>query len=82
MKPDPMPPVSLAELEGIPEPVTACADCGFLGIRAVSAGEGGIPGASELMSERMCPRCGYQGLPIELPTREDYVDYLRELSAE
>ena len=82
MKHDPMPPVSLAELEGIPEPVTACADCGFLGVRPVHGDEGGIPGASDLMSERHCPRCGYQGLPIELPTREDYVEYLRDLSAE
>jgi len=77
-----MPPVSVAELEGIPEPVVACADCGYLGVRAARGEEGGIPGASELMSERVCPRCGYQGIPIELPTREDYVEYLRELAAE
>lgn len=77
-----MPPVSLAELEGIPEPVTACADCGFLGVHPAQLEDGGIPGTSDLMSERVCPRCGYQGLPIELPTREDYVEYLRELGRE
>lgn len=80
MRPRPMPVVNVAELEGIPEPVTACAECGFLGVRPVSGGEGGIPGVSELMSERHCPRCGYQGLPIELRTRAEYVEFLRELA--
>lgn len=80
MSPGPMPVVSVAELEGIPEPITACAECGFLGIRPPSAGEGGIPGSADIMSTRHCPRCGHDGLPVELRTRAEYVEFLRELA--
>ena len=81
--PPPAAPFALAEedLAAVPEPVVACPHCGYLGIRAPTMGDGGVPGVSELLDKRVCRRCGYQGLPVEFATREDYRGFLRDLSA-
>lgn len=68
------------QLTAIPEPVQACPECGYLGIRAPTLRDGGVPGWSDLGDKRVCPRCGYQGLQVEFKTREDYVEFLRVLA--
>lgn len=75
----PMPPVQDADLADLPEPVKACPDCGFLGIRPPGVQDGVWPGGGELVFQ-VCPRCGYRGLPLEFPKRADYGDYLRQLA--
>lgn len=77
----PVAPVPDTELADVPEPVTACPDCGFLGIRMLTLQDGMIPGGGELGDKMTCPRCGYQGLAIRFDTRADYGDFLRALSA-
>lgn len=66
----------------LPEPVSACPQCGFLGIRPATMNEGIYAGGGELLSVEFCPRCEYRGLPARFPRREDYVDYLRSISGD
>lgn len=68
------------QLTAIPEPVQACPECGYLGIRAPTLSDGGVPGYSDMGDKRVCPRCGYQGIQVEFRTREDYVEFLRVLA--
>lgn len=67
------------DLAGVPEPVTACPDCGYLGIRPPGVQDGVYPGGGELILQ-VCPRCNYRGLPLRFEQREDYADFLRTLS--
>lgn len=76
----PIPPVAAADLEGVPEPVEACPDCGFLGIRPPGIQDGVWPGGGELVLQ-VCPRCGYRGLPVTFSKREDYGEFLEQLAA-
>lgn len=76
----PIPPVPDSELADLPEPVSACPDCGFLGIRMLSLQDGAIPGGSELGDKMTCPRCGYQGLAVRFDKRADYGEFLRDLN--
>lgn len=79
-RPAPVPPVGAEDVSGVPEPVTACPQCGFLGVRPLHLGEGGIPGVAELSDKRQCPRCGYQGLAVTFPRRDDYRAFLADLA--
>jgi hypothetical protein len=78
---EPVPPVTASDIAGIPVPFEACPTCGYLGIRPARFGDGAVPGASEIMSERICPRCSYRGLPVEFDEREDYVEFVDDLQA-
>lgn len=80
-RPEPMPKVGLEDLDYLPEPVTACPDCGFLGIRAPSVQDGVFPGGGELIFQ-VCPRCDYRGMPVEFARREDYQSFLDDLAAD
>lgn len=77
----PIPPVDDATLADVPEPVTACPECAFLGVRMPEIRDGLWPGGGELGSRVVCPRCGYQGLAVRFETREDYGAFLRELAS-
>lgn len=80
----PVPPVSPAgsdDLSGVPEPVKACPDCGFLGIRPPGIQDGVWPGGGELIFQ-VCPRCDYRGLPVEFQRREEYGAFLRDLAGD
>ena len=76
----PVRPVAPEDLAGVPEPVTACPDCGFLGIRMLTLQDGVALGGGEIGDKMNCPRCGYQGLAIRFERREDYGAFLRELA--
>lgn len=82
--PRPMPgPLAMpdaAALEDLPEPVTACPECGFVGIRMAGIQEGVWPGGGSMMKV-VCPRCNYVGLPLEFARREDYAAFLAEMGA-
>ena len=67
------------DLAYVPEPVKACPECGFLGIRPPGVQDGVWPGGGELILQ-VCPRCDYRGLPLEFARREDYADFLRRLA--
>lgn len=73
--PRPVPHVGGADISTLPEPVTACPDCGFLGIRSPGIQDGVWPGGGELVAV-LCPRCDYRGLPLLFPRREDYAEYV------
>lgn len=75
---DPVPTPEVVALAGLPEPFDACPSCGYLGIRPPGIGDGGLP-QNALMTERLCPRCGHRGPPVEFASREDYVDFVRQL---
>lgn len=79
-RPAPMPAVPDAELADLPQPVSACPDCGYLGIRMPAIGDGLWPGGGELGDRMVCPRCQWQGLPVRFDRREDYGAFLRDLS--
>lgn len=76
----PVPPPAGEDLAALREPVTACPDCGFVGLRMPGIRDGAWPGGGELV-KMVCPRCGYQGMPVEFATREEYARFLRELAA-
>jgi hypothetical protein len=76
----PMPVPALADLEGVPEPVTACPNCAFLGIRAPGVQDGVWAGGGELVGV-VCPRCGYRGVPAEFPRREDYRSFVASFAS-
>ena len=70
-----------ADVSDLPEPITACPDCGYLAIRMPGIGDGLWPGGGETGSRMVCPRCDWQGLPVSFERREDYAEFLRELAA-
>ncbi|GEM_PF-4565900 len=76
----PVPPVDDATLADLPQPLTACPDCGYLGIRPATVRDGAFAGGGTLLSQQVCPRCGYQGLPLSFEKREQYGAFLRELA--
>ena len=76
----PMPVPALADLDGVPEPVTACPNCAFLGIRPPRMQDGAWAGGGELLGVA-CPRCGYLGVPVEFPRRADYRAFVASLGA-
>lgn len=75
----PMPAVQPVDLADVPEPVTACPDCGFLGIRMPGIGDRLWPGGGETGSRIVCPRCDYQGIAVSFDTRTEYGEFLRAL---
>ncbi|HEV8359832.1 MAG TPA: hypothetical protein VGR28_05175 [Candidatus Thermoplasmatota archaeon] len=77
----PVPPVQVEQLRGLPEPVRACPECGFLNVHAPKLDEGGLPGISEVAGMVVCTRCHYRGIPAEFDTREDYADFVQDLQS-
>jgi hypothetical protein len=69
----------LAQLDG---PVSACPRCGYLGVRAPGVRDGLWPGGGETGARFVCPRCQYQGIPIEFDNGDDYAQWVRELHGE
>jgi len=78
----PVAPVPVSELVDVPEPINACPDCGYLGVRMPELRDGLWPGGGELGSRVVCPRCGYQGLAVRFDTRGEYAAWLRDLDAD
>lgn len=76
--PPPVPLPDARTLASVPEPVTACPACGFLGIRSGSGQSVYIEGGP-VLSGCICPRCGYRGLPLSVDTRVDYVGFVQQL---
>lgn len=66
------------DLRDVPEPVSACPDCGFLGIRMPNVEDGVWPGGGQIMFQ-VCPRCHYRGQPLVFARREDYHEFIAEL---
>lgn len=77
--PRPVARVEASDLGSLPEPVTACPDCGFIGIRPPGVQDGVWPGGGELI-EQVCPRCGFRGLPMQFATREEYAEFVAQLA--
>lgn len=76
--PEPVPVAPPEAVQSLRTPVTACPDCGFLGVRPPSLGDGVFAGGGELIGV-VCPRCHYRGIPVEFARGEDYLDYVRKL---
>lgn len=76
----PVAPVSEEAIAALPEPVTACPDCAYIGIRTPELRDGVVPGGGEIGDKIVCPRCGYQGLAVRFDKREDYGEFLRDLA--
>lgn len=79
--PRPVPPPSEADLRDVPEPVSACPDCGFLGIRMPGIQDGVWPEGGQIVFQ-VCPRCHYRGQPLTFSRREDYALFVDELASE
>lgn len=79
-RPRPVPSPTQEDLRDVPEPVSACPDCGFLGIRMPGIQDGAWAGGGQIMFQ-VCPRCHYRGHPIVFGAREDYAEFVRELAA-
>ncbi|HET6406159.1 MAG TPA: hypothetical protein VFH78_16090 [Candidatus Thermoplasmatota archaeon] len=76
---EPVPLPSAADADSLPKPITACPDCGFLGIRMPTIHDGLWPGGGETGGRFVCPRCDWQGLPVSFPTGSAYVGYVSDL---
>lgn len=79
MRVAPVLPVPPEDLAAVPEPVTACPQCGFLGIRMITVHEGGWAEGGELTASA-CRRCGYTGQPVVFRRRAEYAQFVRELN--
>lgn len=79
VQPPPVPVPSEEDLRDVPEPVSACPDCGFLGIRSPGVQDGVWPGGGELVFQ-VCPRCQFRGQPVVFRRREDYNRFVAELA--
>lgn len=77
----PVPRVPAEALASLPEPVTACPQCGFLGIGMPSVAHGGWVGGGEI-AMAVCPRCRYQGQALSFRKRDDYAAFVAELHGE
>jgi hypothetical protein len=75
----PVRPVEEADVANVRMPVRVCPDCGYLGIRMPTIGDGLWPGGGETGDRMVCPRCDWQGLPVSFESREDYVEFLRAI---
>ncbi|MFA5862206.1 MAG: hypothetical protein WDA16_10980 [Candidatus Thermoplasmatota archaeon] len=71
--------VPAEDVSDIPTPITACPDCGYLGVRFLGIRDGVWPGGGETGARFVCPRCGFQGIPLQFDEAADYVEFLREL---
>jgi hypothetical protein len=78
---DPVGPVQASDLAELKPPFTACPDCGYLGVRAPGIRDGLWPGGGETGGRFVCPRCHYQGIPVEFGSGEEYVAFVRALHA-
>ena len=67
----------LAEVDG---PFTACPECAFLGVRFPGIRDGLWPGGGETGGRFVCPRCGFQGIPIEFESGDAYAAFVRSLN--
>lgn len=72
----PLRPPAAQDLDAMPVPILACPDCGSAAVHPLRLDEGGIPGTAETSDKVACPRCGYQGLPVEFRSAEDYRAFL------
>ena len=77
----PLPHLSDEDLAAMPLPILACPDCGHAGVRSRRLSDGGIPGVAETTDRVACPRCGFQGIPLEFISADDYRDFLEEAAA-
>ncbi len=78
---EPMPPIDVDAAADLPEPVIACPQCFFLGIKSASVGDGIWPGGGELIHQ-VCPRCHFRGQPLEFGTAADYANALEAVNRE
>jgi hypothetical protein len=81
--PAPVPPLdegATSAAAGLAPPFTACPDCGYLGIRYPGVREGVWLGGGETGGRFVCPRCHYQGIPIEFESGAQYAAFVRELN--
>ena len=76
----PVPVPAAEDVADLPEPISVCPDCGFLGIRMPSIGDGLWPGGGEIQDRMVCPRCEWQGLPARFDSRTEYRAWLRDLN--
>lgn len=67
------------DVSGLPTPITACPDCGYLGVRMPTLEDGLWPGGGELGDRKVCPRCAYQGLVPSFPDGESYRAFVASL---
>ena len=77
---EPVPAPGSDDLVDLPEPVSACPRCGYIGIRMPTLADGVALGGGEI-GFHVCPRCHYRGMPLVFPTREEYGAFVRELHA-
>lgn len=78
-------PDALAELDVINKfdgPFSACPRCAFLGVRMAGLGDGLWPGGGETGGRFVCPRCDWQGLPVEFDDADAYGKFVEALRAE
>lgn len=66
----------------LPRPFSACARCGYLGVRAPTLRDGAVPGSADLMDAVVCPRCGHEGPPVLFRAPQEYTRFLRGLHGE
>lgn len=78
----PVAPVDAAAIASLPEPVRACPECAYVGVRMPEIGDGLWPGGGELGDRIVCPRCGYQGIAVLFERREEYGAHLRDLAGQ
>jgi hypothetical protein len=71
---------SEADVADLPEPVTACPRCGFLGVRPPDVSDGVFSGGGEL-TFYVCRRCNFRGQPVLFRRREEYRTFVRDLNA-
>lgn len=81
----PVPPVEVpdaADVSDLPAPISACPDCGFLGIRMPQIEDALWPGGGELGDRKVCPRCGFQGLAVSFDSGDEYATFVRGLAVD
>lgn len=75
----PMPVVDPATVASLPRPFSACARCGYLGLRALTHEDGMIAGGNETLNPRVCTRCHHEGPPVLFDAPEEYTRFLQGL---
>lgn len=75
----PVPVVEASLVAGLPRPFSACARCGYLGVRTLTEADGGVAGSGDLLTAMVCPRCGHEGPPVLFDAPEEYARFLRGL---
>lgn len=74
------PPADAPDIDRLPVPLRVCADCGSPGVRPLRMGEGGIPGAADVLDLMRCGRCGREGIAAEFDRHDDYRGFLRRIA--